>query len=137
MKAYFSIHKSSKLYHNYSIKSIIILSSLLYCILIEDQRKMSPHLTILFKYSTLMFMSLYDLFDLIKALPSRTYRDSADVAVALGELKSGKEIRSEEEVETTEQLGRKGGRTAATTSISAAAIARVLSGIEFPKKKSS
>jgi hypothetical protein len=78
-----------------------------------------------------------DLFDLIKALPSSTYRDSADVAVALGELKSGREIRSEKEVEAAEQPGRKGGKTAATSSISAAAIAKVLSGIDFPKKKSS
>src|ERR671931_1639424 len=75
-----------------------------------------------------------DLFDLIKSLPSRTYRDSADVAVALGELKSGREIRSEEQIETTEQPGRKGGRTAATSSISVAAIAKVLSGIDFPKR---
>src|ERR687885_2341799 len=47
-----------------------------------------------------------DLFDLIKSLPSRTYRDSADVAVALGELKSGREMRSEEEVAAAEQPGR-------------------------------
>ena len=40
-----------------------------------------------------------DLYDLIKSLPSRTYRDSADVAIALGELKSGKEIRSAKQVE--------------------------------------
>src|ERR671929_1079938 len=39
-----------------------------------------------------------DLFNLIKSLPSRTFRDSADVAVALGELKSGKRMRSAEEV---------------------------------------
>jgi hypothetical protein len=78
-----------------------------------------------------------DLFDLIKALPSRTYRDSADVAVALGELKSGREMRSEEEVAAAEQPGRKGGRTATTSSISAAAIAKVLSGIDFPKRKDS
>jgi hypothetical protein len=31
-----------------------------------------------------------DLFDLIMSLPNRTYRDSAEVAVALGELKGGK-----------------------------------------------
>jgi hypothetical protein len=78
-----------------------------------------------------------DLFDLIKALPSRTYRDSADVAVALGELKSGREIRSEKEVAAAEQPSKKGGRTAATSSISGASIAKVLSGIDFPKKKSS
>ena len=55
-----------------------------------------------------------DLYDLIKSLPSRTYRDSADVAVALGELKSGKEIRTAEEMSKAEQLSKKGGRTAAT-----------------------
>jgi hypothetical protein len=77
-----------------------------------------------------------DLFDLIKTLPSRTYRDSAEVAVALGEIKSGRKIRSEKE-KAAEQPSKKGGRTAATSSISAAAIARVLSGIDFPKKKNS
>src|SRR5438105_11969512 len=30
-----------------------------------------------------------DVFDLIESLPDRTYRDSAEVAMALGELKSG------------------------------------------------
>jgi Protein of unknown function (DUF2795) len=78
-----------------------------------------------------------DLFDLIKSLPSRTYRDSADVAVALGELKSGKEIRTAEEISKSEQPSRKGGRAAATSSISAAAIAKVLSGVDFPKRKNS
>jgi hypothetical protein len=78
-----------------------------------------------------------DLFNLIKSLPSRTYRDSADVAVALGELKSGKDVRSEKEVEAAEQPSKKGGKAAATSSISAAAIAKVLSGIDFPKRKSS
>jgi hypothetical protein len=66
-----------------------------------------------------------DLYDLIKSLPSRTYRDSADVAVALGELKSGREVRSEKEVEAAEQPSKKGERTAATSSISAATIAKV------------
>ncbi|MFL6315813.1 MAG: DUF2795 domain-containing protein [Nitrososphaeraceae archaeon] len=78
-----------------------------------------------------------DLFSLIKSLPSRTYRDSADVAVALGELKSGKEVRSEKEVEAAEQPSKKGGKVAATSSISAATIAKVLSGIDFPKRKNS
>ena len=78
-----------------------------------------------------------DLFDLIKSLPSRVYRDPADVAVALGELKSGKRIRSAEEVEASEQPSKKGGRAAAASSVSAAAIAKVLSGIEFPKNKDS
>src|SRR5919197_5918959 len=78
-----------------------------------------------------------DLFDLIQSLPSRTYRDSADVAVALGELKSGREIRTAEEISKSEQPSKKGGRTATTSSISAAAIAKVLSGIDFPKRKDS
>ena len=78
-----------------------------------------------------------DLFDLIKSLPSRVYRDPADVAVALGELKSGKRIRSAEEVEASEQPSKRGGRAAAASSVSAAAIAKVLSGIEFPKNKDS
>lgn len=74
---------------------------------------------------------------MIKSLPSRVYRDPADVAVALGELKSGKRIRSAEEVEASEQPSKKGGRAAAASSVSAAAIAKVLSGIEFPKNKDS
>jgi hypothetical protein len=78
-----------------------------------------------------------DVYDLIKSLPSRTYRDSADVAVALGELKSGKKMRSAEEIKASEQPGKKGGRTAARSSVSAAAIAKVLSGIDFPKRKNS
>src|ERR687887_2435569 len=79
-----------------------------------------------------------DLFNLIKSLPSRTYRDSAEVAIALGELKSGKEIRTAEEVEATEQPSKRGGRSAViSSSISAATIAKVLSGIDFPKSKDS
>lgn len=77
-----------------------------------------------------------ELFNLINSLPSRTYRDSADVAVALGELKSGKAIRNANEVKASEQPSRKGGRTAATSSISAA-IASLLAGIHFPKSKRS
>jgi hypothetical protein len=78
-----------------------------------------------------------DLFDLIKSLPSRTYRDSADVAIALGELKSGKAIRNAAEVESTDQPSKKGGKTAATSSVSAAAIASLLTGIHFPKNRDS
>jgi hypothetical protein len=77
-----------------------------------------------------------DLFDLIKSLPDRTYRDSAEIAVALGELKSGKKIRSAKEVERMEQPSTKGGRAAIVSSaVSAATIAKVLSGIDFPKSK--
>jgi hypothetical protein len=77
-----------------------------------------------------------DLFDLIKSLPDRTYRDSAEVAIALGELKSGKRPRSAREIEETEKPSTRGGRAAiASSSISAATIAKVLSGIDFPKSK--
>jgi hypothetical protein len=79
-----------------------------------------------------------DLYNLIKSLPSRTYRDSADVAIALGELKSGKEPRTANEAEATEQPSKRGGRTAViSSSISAATIAKVLSGIDFPKSRDS
>jgi hypothetical protein len=77
-----------------------------------------------------------ELFDLIRSLPERTYRDSAEVAIALGELKSGREVRSAKEVEASEQPSKRGGRTAVkSSSISAATIAKVLSGIDFPKSK--
>ena len=78
-----------------------------------------------------------DLFHLIESLPARTYRDSAEVAIALGELKSGKGFRSREMVEQAEQPSTKGGRSAANQSISAASIAKVLSGVDFPKTKES
>ena len=77
-----------------------------------------------------------ELLDLINSLPDRTYRDSAEVTVALGELKSGKKPRSAREIEETEKPSAKGGRAAITSSsISAVTIAKVLSGIEFPKSK--
>jgi hypothetical protein len=56
--------------------------------------------------------------------------------VALGELKSGKKPRRSKKVEDTEKPSVRGGRAAvASTSISAATIAKVLSGIDFPKSK--
>jgi hypothetical protein len=79
-----------------------------------------------------------ELLDLIKSLPERTYRDSAEVAIALGELKSGREFRSAKEVEASEQPSKRGGRTTAavkSSSISASTIAKILSGIDFPKAK--
>jgi hypothetical protein len=79
-----------------------------------------------------------DLFDLIKSLPERTYRDSAEVAIALGDLKSGREVRTSKRVEASEQPSKRGGRTAViSSSISASTIAKVLSGIDFPKSKDS
>jgi muconolactone delta-isomerase len=80
-----------------------------------------------------------ELLDLIKSLPERTYRDSAEVAIALRELKSGRDLRSAKEVEASEQPSKRGGRTTAaavkSSSISAATIAKILSGIDFPKSK--
>ncbi len=72
---------------------------------------------------------------MIKSLPSRTYRDSVEVAVALGELKSGKKVREAEQAEAIEQHSKQGGRAAATSTVSAAAIAKLLTGIDFPKSK--
>jgi hypothetical protein len=76
-----------------------------------------------------------DLMDMINALPSRIYRDSAEVAIALGEFKQGQKVRSAGEVAGTQAPSKKGGRAAATTSVSAAVIAKVLSGVDFPKNK--
>jgi hypothetical protein len=78
-----------------------------------------------------------DLFDLIKSLPNRTYRDSAEVAIALGELKSRKGFRTAKQAERSEQPSKKGGKAAVKSSISAAAIAKSLSGVDFPKTKRS
>jgi phage tail tape-measure protein len=73
---------------------------------------------------------------MVNSLPSRIYRDSAEVAIALGEVKQKQGIRSAEEVAKTEAPGAKGGRAAAaTSSVSAAAVAKVLSGVDFPKNK--
>src|SRR3954470_21815699 len=76
-----------------------------------------------------------ELLKIIKSLPDRIYRDSAEVAIALGELKSGRKVRSAKKVEASEQPSKRGGRTAAvkSSSISAATIAKLLSGIDFPK----
>ncbi|MGN6630851.1 MAG: DUF2795 domain-containing protein, partial [Nitrososphaeraceae archaeon] len=49
-----------------------------------------------------------DLFDLIKSLPLRTYRDSAEVAVALGELKSWKKVREAKQAEAIKQPSKQG-----------------------------
>jgi hypothetical protein len=74
-----------------------------------------------------------ELRELINSLPERTYRDSADVAVALGELKR-RHVRTAQEVAKTEPPSTKGGRAAAK-SVSAATVAKVLSGVDFPKNK--
>ncbi|HZD35830.1 MAG TPA: DUF2795 domain-containing protein [Nitrososphaeraceae archaeon] len=75
-----------------------------------------------------------NLSQLVQSLPERTYRDSVDIAIALGEIKGGKDVRTAEEVESSEQPGKRGGKVAAQVT-SATAIAKVLSGINFPKSK--
>jgi hypothetical protein len=91
----------------------------------------------LFNYASQQ-VSDKNLVDIINSLPSRVYRDSAEIAIALGEVKQKQGIRSAEEVAQTEAPGTKGGRVAAaaaTSSVSAATVAKVLSGVDFPKNK--
>lgn len=76
-----------------------------------------------------------ELFNLLQNLPERTYRDSAEVAIAIGEIKSGKKVRSAKEVEKTESPSKKGGKKAVTSVISAATLAKALSGIDLPQSK--
>lgn len=73
--------------------------------------------------------------EILNALPSRTYRDSAEVAIAIGELKKAQGVRSAEEVAETEAPSTAGGKAAATRAVSAAAVAKALSGVDFPKGK--
>jgi Protein of unknown function (DUF2795) len=75
-----------------------------------------------------------EIMELINSLPERTYRDSADVAVALGELKRW-HVMTAQDVSRTEAPSTRGGMAAATTSVSAAAVAKMLSGVDFPKNK--
>ncbi|HEX6562552.1 MAG TPA: DUF2795 domain-containing protein [Nitrososphaera sp.] len=76
-----------------------------------------------------------ELQKLVESLPSRTYRDAAEVAIALGEVKKRQGIRSAEEVAESEAPSKRGGRAAATSATSAAAVAKALAGVDFPKKK--
>jgi hypothetical protein len=77
-----------------------------------------------------------ELLMLIGSLPDRIYRDSAEVAVALGELKSGKQPRSASRMAKLEPPSKRGGRSALkSTKISAAGISKLLKGITFPKSK--
>jgi hypothetical protein len=73
---------------------------------------------------------------LVGSLPERIYRDSAEVGIALGELKSGKRPKSAARLAKLEPPSKKGGRSALkSSSISAAKIASTLKGIDFPKSK--
>jgi hypothetical protein len=73
---------------------------------------------------------------LIGSLPDRMYRDSAEVAIAFGELKSGKRPRGAARIAKLEPPSKKGGRSALkSSSTSAAKIVSTLKGIDFPKSK--
>jgi hypothetical protein len=77
-----------------------------------------------------------ELLNLIGSLPKRNYRDSAEVAIAFGELKSGKLPRSAAHMAKLKAPSKKGGRSALKSQkISAASIATALKGIGFPKSK--
>lgn len=77
-----------------------------------------------------------DILDLIKSLPDRMYRDAAEVAKAIGELKSKKKIRSVGRQLILSQPSKIGGKHALESPlISAARVARALKGIDFPKSK--
>jgi Protein of unknown function (DUF2795)/Zinc finger, C2H2 type len=79
-----------------------------------------------------------ELLILVSSLPDRIYRDAAEVGVALGELKSGKRPRSSAQIAKLEPPSKRGGKNALISpSISAARIASVLKGIDFPKSKRS
>jgi hypothetical protein len=71
----------------------------------------------------------------LEALPERTYRDAAEVAIAFGESKAGGTPRTARAVAAEEPPSRRGGRAAATEAVSAAAVAKALGGIDFPKSK--
>ena len=77
-----------------------------------------------------------ELLILVSSLPDRIYRDAAEVGIALGELKSGKRPRSSAQMAKLEPPSKRGGKNALmSSSISAARIASMLKGIDFPKSK--
>ena len=77
-----------------------------------------------------------EVLKLISSLPKRSHRDSAEIAKALGEVKSGKRPRSTYSIANFEPPSKKGGRSALNSkSISASGIAVTLKGINFPISK--
>jgi hypothetical protein len=77
-----------------------------------------------------------EVLKLISSLPKRSYRDSAEVAKALGEVKSGKRPRGALSIAKSEPPSKKGGRRALKSrKISASGIAVALKGINFPNSK--
>jgi len=65
----------------------------------------------------------------VRALPERTCRDAAEVAIVFGEEKAGRARAAKEPPSV------RGGHAAASGAVSAAAIAKILGGIDFPKTK--
>jgi hypothetical protein len=65
---------------------------------------------------------------LLDVLPERVYRDAAEVAIAFGETKAPHHRAHGER----EAPSRRGGRASASGAVSAAAIAKMLGGIQFP-----
>ena len=79
-----------------------------------------------------------EVLNLISSLPKRSYRDSAEVAKALGEIKRGKRPRSALSIAKSEPPSKKGGRSALKSrKISATGVAVALKGINFPNSKRS
>ncbi|MDR4510745.1 MAG: C2H2-type zinc finger protein [Nitrososphaeraceae archaeon] len=76
-----------------------------------------------------------ELLNLVSSLPNRKYRDSAEIAQAIKKIKNGKKVKSSKEAESLLSPGKKGGKSAAKYSISAATLARSLSGINLPQSK--
>lgn len=76
-----------------------------------------------------------ELLDLIESLSDHTYRDSTEVAIAIGKKSGRKKIRSAKEVESNKPPSKKGGNVAASLSISASTLAKTLSGINLPQSK--
>ncbi len=73
-----------------------------------------------------------DVMRAIRSLPDGTYRDAAEVAVGFGQARGpGDGAPAEREPPSV-----RGGHAAATEGVSAAAVAKILGGIDFPKTKS-
>lgn len=68
----------------------------------------------------------------IRGLPDRVYRDAAEVARAYGQTVSG---RPAEFIATEPPPSVRGGLAAASGAVSAAAVARMLGGIDFPASR--
>lgn len=71
-----------------------------------------------------------EVLEAIRSLPDRNYRDAADVGVGFGQSKAPHRVFA-----SAEPPSHRGGTVAVYYLVSAAAIARVLGGIDFPASK--